>query len=245
MKTLSDLILKKNDFKALITTEEFFMKNSTESVIKMIEKIEESKTTIKQENHHLQVTSSDFKNYIKFDIQINFCSQSILTVPYLHEDYPYMLILSSLLRWKYLHTEIREKGGAYGSKSYQGMIGIFYLGTYRDPNTIRSINVFKNSIEKICEGNFDDNDIYEGQLQVFQSLDAPTVPEAKIFDLFFHGISDEQKMKIRNVIFNVKKEKLIECCKKHLLDKKISMTIIGPKSNIEKDILENWKIVEA
>eukprot|EP01080_Neovahlkampfia_damariscottae_P006260 gene6260-10268_t len=242
LMSMSDLILTKNDFRVLITTEKSLMENATKSVVEIINKVP-SGTPAKFETFE-EFKKQEIQNYIKFDIQVNFCSQTMVTVPYLHEDYPYMLVLAALFRYKYLHSEIREKGGAYGSKSIQGKMGIFSFGTYRDPNTIRSINVFKDSIEKVCDGQFDENDIYEGKLQVFQSLDAPKVPETRIYSLFFEGISDEQKSNIRNSIFDVKKEKLIHCCKKHLLNKTTSKTIVGPKTKIDERILKNWNLIQ-
>lgn len=43
----------------------------------------------------------------------------------------------------YLHREIREKGGAYGSGcSVRSIMGTFCLWSYRDPNLINTFKIF-------------------------------------------------------------------------------------------------------
>jgi presequence protease len=116
--------------------------------------------------------------------------------------------------------------------------------THRDPRTISSFTAFNTSIESICKGNFDENDIYEAKLQVFQSLDAPKVPRRKIDDYFFFGITDESKQRLRDVIFKADKLNLKQVCERHLLNKLFPQIIIGPKNKIHKEIEKKWKIIE-
>ena len=47
---------------------------------------------------------------------INFVARCYKTVPFLHNDHPALRVLGALMAPE-LHKEIREKGGAYGSKS--------------------------------------------------------------------------------------------------------------------------------
>merc|ERR1711884_115207 len=51
---------------------------------------------------------------------INFTSLSIPTVSYSSPDSAPLKVLSGLLSAKYLHSEIREKGGAYGGGATAG-----------------------------------------------------------------------------------------------------------------------------
>lgn len=45
----------------------------------------------------------------------------------------------------YLHREIREKGGAYGSGcSVRSVMGTLCLWSYRDPNLIDTFKIFDN-----------------------------------------------------------------------------------------------------
>ena len=50
---------------------------------------------------------------------VNFCAQAFPTVDYDHPDAPILTVLGAVLRNGYLHSAIREKGGAYGSGAQQ------------------------------------------------------------------------------------------------------------------------------
>jgi Zn-dependent M16 (insulinase) family peptidase len=54
---------------------------------------------------------------------INFTSLSVPTVPYSSPDHAPLKVLSALLSSKFLHAEIREKGGAYGGGASAGSGG--------------------------------------------------------------------------------------------------------------------------
>ncbi|NJK44887.1 MAG: hypothetical protein HC933_11885 [Pleurocapsa sp. SU_196_0] len=65
------------------------------------------------------------------------------TVPYTHPDAPVLMALSEYLRARYLHKEIREKGGAYGGfAAAMREDGVFALLSYRDPHIKRTLEVF-------------------------------------------------------------------------------------------------------
>ena len=47
--------------------------------------------------------------------QVSFCAEAFPSVDSRHDDAPALTILGAVLRNGYLHSAIREKGGAYGS----------------------------------------------------------------------------------------------------------------------------------
>ena len=63
------------------------------------------------------------------------CSESMLgpTISNL-DDYAAMLILQEVLTYVYLHSSVREKGGAYGAGCGINESGIVTMYSYRDPN---------------------------------------------------------------------------------------------------------------
>uniref|UniRef100_A0A8C6R7D3 Presequence protease, mitochondrial n=1 Tax=Nannospalax galili TaxID=1026970 RepID=A0A8C6R7D3_NANGA len=88
-------------------------------------------------------------------------------------------ILARLMTAKFLHTEIREKGGAYGGGAKLGHNGIFTLYSYRDPNFIETLQSFGKAVDWAKSGKFTQQDIDEAKLSVFSSVDSPVAPSDK------------------------------------------------------------------
>jgi Zn-dependent M16 (insulinase) family peptidase len=63
-------------------------------------------------------------------------------------------LASEILANTVLHTEIREKGGAYGGdcKPSESALNFF---SYRDPNFSKTYEAFNKSVELISEGKFE------------------------------------------------------------------------------------------
>ena len=158
---------------------------------------------------------------------INFTSLSIPTVNYSHPDYAPLRVLAAVLGSKFLHPEIREKGGAYGGGAMASG-GTFTFYSYRDPKNLETFSVYRKSGEWALENNFDQKDVDEAILRVFQSLDAPQTPGVKGLRYFLSGISDEMFANHRVSVKNVKVQDLKVVADKYLVDPSISgKTMIG------------------
>lgn len=55
-----------------------------------------------------------------------------------------------------MHREIREKGGAYGGFAHSGSHGCFAFYSYRDPNTLSTIEQFQKAVAWASSGSFDE-----------------------------------------------------------------------------------------
>ncbi len=88
-----------------------------------------------------------------------------------------LMLATELLSNVFLHKEVREKGGAYGSgASYAPSTGNFHFYSYRDPHLSTTLQTFHKSIDIIAEGSFTDNDLEEAKLGLIASLDTPVPP---------------------------------------------------------------------
>ncbi len=102
------------------------------------------------------------------------------TVRYTHQDSPALLVLANYLRDRFLHRELREKGGAYGGYAQAGVAsGTFYLGSYRDPNIVRTYDVFDQAVRWIIEDDIDAEGLKEAILGSCGDVDPLESPDIK------------------------------------------------------------------
>jgi len=102
------------------------------------------------------------------------------TVRYTHPDAPALLVLSNYLRDTFLHRELREKGGAYGGYAQAGIAsGTFYFGSFRDPNIVRTYDVFDRAVKWVTEGDIDPEPLKEAILGACGDVDPLESPDIK------------------------------------------------------------------
>jgi Zn-dependent M16 (insulinase) family peptidase len=102
------------------------------------------------------------------------------TVRYTHADAPALLVLSNYMRDTFLHRELREKGGAYGGYAQAGVAnGTFYLGSYRDPNIVRTYDVFDEAVRWVVEGDIHPDRLKEAVLSACGDVDPLESPDIK------------------------------------------------------------------
>ncbi|XP_033034827.1 presequence protease, mitochondrial-like isoform X2 [Trachypithecus francoisi] len=147
-------------------------------------------------------------------------------------------ILAHLMTAKFLHTEIREKGGTYGGGAKLSHSGVFTLYSYRDPNTIETLQSCGKAVYWAKSGKFTQQDIDEAKLSVFSTVDAPVAPSDKGMDHFLYGLSDEMKQAHREQLFTVSHDKLLAVSDRYLGTGKSmhGLAILGPENpKIAKD----------
>jgi Zn-dependent M16 (insulinase) family peptidase len=102
------------------------------------------------------------------------------TVRYTHQDAPALLVLANYLRDTFLHRELREKGGAYGGFASAGIVsGTFYLGSYRDPNIVRTYDVFDEAVRWVTEQAIQAESLKEAILGACGDVDPLESPDSK------------------------------------------------------------------
>lgn len=185
------------------------------------------------------------KLFIPMPFPVNYVSRCIKTVPYTHKDCATLQILAKLLSAKFLHREIREKGGAYGGGARHGG-SAFSFFSYRDPNSTKTLQSFEDSVKWAVDGKFTVDDIEEAKLSVFASIDSPISPGRKGFGLFSQGITNEMRQQFRDRLFEVGKDDLLEASNRYLFSNSHvdSVAIIGPENeDICKD--NSWNIQQG
>ena len=102
------------------------------------------------------------------------------TVRYTHDDAPALLVLANYLRDTFLHRELREKGGAYGGYAQAGVAsGTFYFGSYRDPNIVRTYDVFDQAVRWVSDNEVEPEALKEAILGASGDVDPLESPDIK------------------------------------------------------------------
>ena len=102
------------------------------------------------------------------------------TVRYTHPDAPALLVLSNYMRDVFIHKELREKGGAYGGYVSAAIDqGAFVLGSYRDPNIVRTYDVYDEAILWASTGEVDPERLKEAILGSCGDVDPLESPDIK------------------------------------------------------------------
>nr|XP_054599428.1 presequence protease, mitochondrial isoform X2 [Nothobranchius furzeri] len=178
------------------------------------------------------------KTFFQMPFPVNFVSESIRAVPFCHQDYASLCILARMMTAKFLHGEIREKGGAYGGGAKMGGGGVFSFYSYRDPNSVQTLSAFRKGVDWVKSGQFTQQDIDEAKLSVFSAVDSPVSPSDKGMGLFLSGLSDEMKQNHREKLFAVDHKGLVDVAERYLSvgQRTCGVAILGPENDaIKKD----------
>jgi presequence protease len=177
----------------------------------------------KSENSSPSIRTPDFsrstKTFFPLPYQVYYGSLALPTVSYTSPSGAPLQILSQLLTHKYLHHEIREKGGAYGGGAYsRGLDGVFGFYSYRDPNPENTMAIMRGAGQWAVEKQWTDRDIEEAKLSVFQSVDAPQSVSDEGMTKFLSGVSDEMMQERRERLLDVTKEQVRQVAQKYVAD---------------------------
>lgn len=122
-----------------------------------------------------------------YNLPVAYVTKVFRTLPYVHPDAPFLMILAKLLRANYLHREIREKGGAYGGLAGNDSEGgLFSLLSYRDPHLVRTLQVYRQAVDWAGSAEFSEEMVKEAILAVFGEMDRPLSPGGRGYREFLH-----------------------------------------------------------
>ena len=165
--------------------------------------------------------------------QVNFCAKAYQTVNGGHEDAPALTVLGGVLRNGFLHTTIREQGGAYGGGASQdSSIAAFRFYSYRDPRLGETLDDFDKSIAWLLEKDHEWRVVEEAILGVISSIDKPSSP-AGTAKLHFHnnlfGRTPEYHSAFRDAVLSVTQADLKRVAEKYLRPEQASIGVISHK----------------
>ena len=198
--------------------------------------IEETARQHKQQN--LITTQDDSLGWITGS-QVCFCAEAFPTVDFRHEDAPALTVLGTVLRNGYLHSAIREKGGAYGAGASQDSSNkVFKFFSYRDPKCSETFDEFKNSREWSIK-NITEEQLEEGVLGVISSIDKPLSPFGEAMSDFMSKLnqkSQDKRLHFRAKVKECKLADLMYVSEKYLFGESKRSVIAG--QNYEAELVK-------
>jgi len=97
-----------------------------------------------------------YQAYFTVPSRTNQVVESFLGVPFAHADYPTLSIVAELMSTLFLHREVREKGGAYGTgvvtDPHKGTITLY---SQNDPRSLQTFVGFEKAITQCAQGLFE------------------------------------------------------------------------------------------
>ena len=172
--------------------------------------------------------------------QVCYCAEAFQGVPREHPDAPALSVLATVLRNGFLHTAIREKGGAYGAGATNDTsTNTFKFFSYRDPKCTETFAAFKDAIEW-SKTSITDQHLEEAILGVVSSIDKPLSPvgEAKNdFNFNLENITTKERLEMRQQVINCSIEDLIRVSKKYLTQNSKKSILAGEAYREEAALL--------
>ncbi|OWA49973.1 Presequence protease, mitochondrial [Hypsibius exemplaris] len=198
------------------------------------------------EDQHLVTDSLFFpkslKTHLTFPFAVNYSSRCLPGPAFVEPAYASSRLLAKILSGKFLHREIREKGGAYGGGAKISHDGLFQFYSYRDPKTLETFDAFDRSIVWAANGSFTQQDLDEAKLSTFSEVDKPVAPGSQGAREFLFHVTDELYQAHRQRLLNASRDHLVEFAREYLQNPKyVASTILGPPSEeVQKD---GWNVI--
>lgn len=149
-----------------------------------------------------------------------------------HEDTPALMVLAPFLRNGYLHSAIREKGGAYGGgASFDSNAAAFKFFSYRDPHCAKTFEHFLASIDWLLDNQHDEEQLHEAILGIIAGMDKPGSPAGEAVKSCFAQLHDRDKawqQQLRAKILAVSIDDLKRVAKKYLKNQPYTRATLAP-----------------
>ncbi|NLY20205.1 MAG: peptidase M16 [Tissierellia bacterium] len=159
-----------------------------------------------------------------------------------------MTVLSSILSGTYLHSNIRAKGGAYGTGSILNISGLASLYSYMDPNILETLKVYNEIPELIDNMNLDQKELTKYIIGILNSFDPPNSPRANSRTALSRhitgfGSKELEHLKAQALETDLSKLHEYKTMYKEGLEQNY-ICILGNKENVKNSGIEFDKIID-
>ena len=120
-----------------------------------------------------------------------------------------MRVLETILRYGYLWTNVRVKGGAYGAFVRFQRNGAMLLGSYRDPNLRETIEVFDKTAAYLRNFNASDREMTKYIIGTMSGIDMPLTPQMRgnaAAECWLQKITAADRQQVRDEVLATRQE---------------------------------------
>ncbi len=148
-----------------------------------------------------------------------------------------LTVVSNLVSYDYLWSEIRVKGGAYGTGMSAQRTGLVSFYSYRDPTPIRTVNAIKKAPDFLCsaaDGGASIDKYIIGAIGEASPYMTPRAMADVATLRYLNGLTDKMREEIRGEILCVTREKIKDISSRLSSAMEDSVfCVIGPKEKLD------------
>ena len=220
----------------LLVCEEHHSDRLVEEVQNVWDKLQVNKEPVTLTQVEQVNTANDEAWLIQTNVQ--FCASAYQAVDVAHADAAPLMVLAAYLRNGFLHSAIREKGGAYGGgASYDGNACSFRFYSYRDPRLAETFNDFEASVQWLLNTEQQPHQLEEAILGLVASMDKPGSPAGEAITACYallHARTPKFRKMLRERLLNVTLDDLNRLAKQYLLQQKPVKAVVAPFAKREE-----------
>ena len=222
----------------LLVCEEHHSDRLIEEIQNVWDKLAIDRTPIELAKPNFENTQNDEAWLIQANVQ--FCASAYQAVDVSHPDAAPLMALAGYLRNGFLHSAIREKGGAYGGgASYDGNACSFRFYSYRDPRLAETFKDFEASIDWLLNTEQQPHQLEEAILGLVSGMDKPGSPAGEAITACYallHGRTPTFRKMLRERLLNVTLDDLKRVAQTYLVEQKPVKAVVAPIT--KKETLE-------
>ncbi|MDM1279424.1 insulinase family protein [Acinetobacter indicus] len=168
---------------------------------------------------------------------VQFCATAYPAVEVSHPDAAPLMVLAAYLRNGFLHSAIREKGGAYGGgASYDGNACSFRFYSYRDPRLAETFKDFEASVDWLLNTEQLPHQLEEAILGLIASMDKPGSPAGEAITACYallHARTPAFRTKLRERLLAVTLDDLKRVADVYLRQQTPVKSVVAPVAKRE------------
>ena len=214
----------------LLVCEEPQSERLIEEIQVVWDKLAIDETPVQLTANTFQDTTQDEAWLIQANVQ--FCASAYAAVDVSHPDAAPLMVLAAYLRNGFLHSAIREKGGAYGGgASYDGNACAFRFYSYRDPRLAETFKDFEASIQWLLNTEHQPHQLEEAILGLIASMDKPGSPAGEAISACYallHARTPAVRKKLRARLLAVTLADLKRVTECYLVAQKPIRAVVAP-----------------